>query len=262
MINEEENRFKEYTIRMFRHHDATIDRLVTAFFSLSALVFMILAYLIITGLTAEAQTIPTDVVIVRHSLATVTEQRTMAKLGLARTKSAGVNQPINKITITKDLCLANSTKEYTNRGFDCWKKLAYKKGWCSKSSRCHVLKPPVVDKGIDYGGGVAQGLCTVNSGNDFSYAIARTQNGKGLPRVGMSINVIAHENGHNNGAEHEEEDLPFVMHPDAGKYGNVPLSYSLFSKELIDICMLEVGLRKTSFYGFRLFTKVTEDLIN
>lgn len=219
--------------------------------------------------TAQAQTVPTDLVIVRHKFATVAAQQSILKAGLRRQSELGVTQPISKVTITKDVCPnTNHIKHYTGKGFDCWLKAAYRNGWCSKGKRCHVSKGPIYDdKGIDYSGGVAIGSCTVLDSQDFSFSIARTTNGKGVPKTGLSITTVAHENAHNNGAEHDEDGKPYIMHPDAGKYGNQVLQFSRFSKELVDICMMEKGLRQTSKYGFGnpnykgKINKVEEELI-
>ena len=219
---------------------------------------------------AEAQTLPVNLVIVKHRFAKPLQQQQMVQLGLARLAETGVLHPVNKITIVNDSLKKNSIKQYQSR-LDSWTNLAYKKGWCFRGQRCHFSLPPIFDSaGIDYGGGVAMATCTVTDKHDASFSIQRMMNGKRLVRVQSSITSAAHENAHNDGAEHDEVDKPFIMHFDALKYGDIKLPWSLESKELIDVCMLDEGLRQTSRYGFgnpnykrlKLSGKIIEPLRN
>lgn len=222
--------------------------------------------------SSEAQTLPVNVVIVKHKFATPLQQLQMVQLGLARLKEAGVLHPVSKVTIVNDTLKRNSIKQYQSR-LDSWTNLAYKKGWCFRGQRCHFSLPPVFDSyGIDYGGGVAMGACTVTDRHDSSFSIQRMRNGKGAARVHPSITSAAHENGHNDGAEHDEVDKPYIMHPDALKYGEVRLPWSLDSKLLIDVCLYDEKIRKVSLYGFgnpnygvrrlKLSGKISEPLRN
>jgi len=215
---------------------------------LAYLALVVLLCWLVAG--AEAQTLPVNVVIVKHRFATPLQQTQLIKLGLARLTETGISHPINKLTIVTDSLNKNSIKQYTSR-LDSWTNLAYKKGWCVRGQRCHFSLPPVFDaKGIDYGGGVAMGACTVTDKHDSSFSIQRMMNGKRLARIQSSITSAAHENGHNDGAEHDEVDRPYIMHPDALKYGEVRLPWSTDSKMLIDACLFEEKIRPVSKYGF------------
>ena len=206
-------------------------------------------YLIIAILlcaTAQAQTLPIRLVIVKHSHATPLQQQQIARAGLARLKEAGVSHPISKIKIVRDSLKKNSISEYVSR-IDSWSKLAYRKGWCNYSQQCHLSLPPVFDsRGTDYGGGVAYDVCEPKW---LSYSIARAANGRGESRIQTSITSTAHEVGHLDGAEHDSSSAN-LMHPAALQFGEVKLPWTLFSKELIDICLLEENERKQSRYGF------------
>ncbi len=216
---------------------------------------LIVAVLFIVSKPAFAETkpLPTYLVIVRHPQATTAKQLTLAKVAFRKMfEMAKVEQVIKKVTITKDICNANSEEDYGGKALYCWSKLAHRKGWCVHGKRCHILKPPVQIKGLDFGGGVAIGACTIHQYEDSSYAIVREKNLKDEPRIGFSLTAILHENGHNNGADHDESDEKFIMNPNAGKYGEVPLKFSRFSLETIDICLLEEGLRDVSLFKFRI----------
>lgn len=204
--------------------------------------------LLLLAASSEAQVIPVDLVIVRHKLATVAKQRTIAEIGLRRMKELGVPHPIVSVTVTKDFLRLNHTSHYVGR-LDAWGLKAYRARWCRPGRRCHLLLPPIVDdQGNDFGGGVAAGACTVLDSADVSFAIAREKNGAGMPRVGASAGSVTHENLHNCGAEH---DSGFnVMHPDAGKLGNVVLPITEDTKLLVDLCLYEAGLREVSRFGF------------
>lgn len=219
---------------------------------------------------AQAQTLPVNIVIVKHRFATPLQQLQMVQLGLVRLKETGVLHPVNKVTIVNDTLKRNGVKQYQSR-LDSWTNLAYKKGWCFRGQRCHFSLPPVFDSsGVDYGGGVAMGACTVTDKHDSSFSIQRMMNGKKQARIQSSITSAAHENGHNDGAEHDEIDKPLIMHPDALKFGDVKLPWSLESKELIDSCLVQEKIRAVSLYGFsnpgykrlKLSGKIVEPLRN
>lgn len=218
---------------------------------LSLSLYGVIALYLVGLSSAQAQVIPIRVLIVKHEWATVRQQEAILRAGLKRMKETGVSHPIDRIIVKKDFYKKNdANKDYVKR-LNVWNTLARQQGICGPKFRCHMLLPPVVDKdGISYGGGVAFGLGSDVYGSyfDTAYSIARIRNNAGLPRTASSITAVAHEQGHLNGAEHE--DGRNIMHPAALGLGELPLPWALFSKELIDITMLELGLRKKSFYGF------------
>lgn len=195
--------------------------------------------------TAQAQTLPINLVIVKHKFATPLQQQQIVRLGLVRLKETGVIHPVSSIKVVRDSLKRNSLRDYSSR-LDAWSNLAYRKGWCRKDNPCHLSLPPVFDaSGADYGGGVAYGSCEPRSA---SYSIARMLNGRRQSRLLSSITTTSHEVAHLDGAEHHGGR--HIMNPDALSFGEVKLPWSLFSKELIDICMLEEKERKQSKYGF------------
>lgn len=217
----------------------------------SLLLCLVISFFLIGLPSAYSQVIPIRVLIVKHEYATVRQQEAILRAGLKRMKETGVSHPIDKIIVKKDFYKKNDAdKDYVKR-LSIWNQLARQKGICGPNFRCHMLLPPVVDKeGISYGGGVAFGIGSEVYGGyfDTAYSIARIRNGAGSPRVQSSITAVAHEQGHLNGAEHV--DGRNIMHPAALGFGESPLPWFLFTRELIDITMLELGLRKKSLFGF------------
>jgi len=215
------------------------------------LIKLLIWVVIVTGLSwlvagAEAQTIPTRLVIVKHPYATALEQTILVRQGLERLRETGVNPSITKISVVRDSLNRNKISQYQSR-LDSWANLAYKKGWCADDQTCFLALPPVNDGKVNYQGGVAQDSCAPYWA---AYAILRMRNDVGQARAAASRTAVAHEFGHLMGAEHDEEDRPYIMHPAALKYGEVRLPWSQFSKDLIDICLVEEGIRATSKYGF------------
>jgi len=68
-----------------------------------------------------------------------------------------------------------------------------------------MLLPPVYDRGLDYGGGVASG-CGVDSTFGVAYAVIRERNIQGDARQLTSVTSVAHELGHVLGAEHVDQE--------------------------------------------------------
>lgn len=198
-----------------------------------------------------AQVIPIRVLIVKHPYATVRQQEAILRAGLKRHKELGITYKIDKITVKKDFYKKNdANKDYVKR-LNVWNSFAREKGICGYPFRCHMLLPPVVDKnGISYGGGVAFGIGSDVYGGyfDTAYSIARMKNVYGAPRVFSSYTAVAHEQGHLNGAEHDPGYN--IMDPAALGLGESILPWTQFSKDLVDITMVEIGLRKKSLYGF------------
>lgn len=206
----------------------------------------LLLTLLLLAATAQAETIPLRLVIVKHPWATPAEQLILAKQGLARLKETGVTPKISSVKITRDLLNRNKTTQYVGR-LDSWQNLAYRKGWCKEGEVCFMLLPPIFDGKYYYQGGVADSVCVPY---DAAYVIVRMRNEDGSPKVKASITAVAHEFGHLMGTEHDEEDKPYIMHPAALKFGEATLPWSQFSKDLVDVCLVEEKIRATSIYGF------------
>jgi hypothetical protein len=185
---------------------------------------------------AEAETIPVQIVIVKHKQASTLEQQQIAKLGFARNKEVGVQHVITRISVVNDSLKKNRLQQYVSR-LDSWANYAYKKKLCDKEQYCFLLLPPVVDQdNNDYGGGVSSGVCDYFSDKNYAYAIIRMRNSSKQSRLFTSITSVAHEIGHLNGAEHDEGSKPYIMHPAALSFGEKILKWSSDSKLYIKTC--------------------------
>lgn len=190
----------------------------------------LLAFLLSCSL-AEAQTIPVNIVIVKHSYATPTEQQVYLRYAIERIKELGVTLKIKKLKIVSDTIKQNSLKQYTKR-LSPWQNLAHYKGWCSDKEMCFMLLPPVFVGTEAFGGGVAQGICRVTG---TAYAIARKYNSFGVNRSLSSITAMSHELGHLLGASHI--DTKTIMNDAAMSIGELRLPWDIVSREQVNRCV-------------------------
>lgn len=203
---------------------------------LALLTFLLLSLLTFAHWVEAEQTIPVQLVIVKHKQASTLEQQQIARIGLGRNKEVGIEHRVTRISVVNDKLKKNRLSQYVGR-LDSWAKYAYKKGLCNKAEYCLLLLPPVIDNnGLDYGGGVASGVCDYFSDTNYAFAIIRMRNNRNQSRLHTSITSVAHEVGHLNGAEHDEGNKPHIMHPAALSFGERTLSWSRDSKLYVKTC--------------------------
>ena len=141
--------------------------------------------------------------------------------------------------------ISRSLVDYRDR-LDAAIELVNQAGIDSSDALVHILLPPVYDSsGVDYGGGVASGTCTINTLNGYSYSISRKKNLAGEDRQEQSVVSALHEISHSLGATHTDnvDPVPNIMYQDAISYvrEDATLPWSQVTIAEIRACFLRVG---------------------
>jgi len=132
---------------------------------------------------------------------------------------AGVNVRLVKIQrLPIDPC-ATTPKNLDSSvvNFYCYRNHYFNRnqGSRGKTTITHYVQPPMYQNGQSYQGGFAVGVCTGAAYTNFSSSngIAR-RFPTGEPRLNTTAGIIAHEIGHNLGADHDSSNCN-IMHPSA-----------------------------------------------
>lgn|GEM_PF-3316172 len=104
----------------------------------------------------------------------------------------------------------------------------------------YVVLPPMIDQGQQWIAGLSNGVC--NPYHGVSIGNAEYKNNKGQLRSVQSTEVMAHELGHQLGAQHDDSYPISIMNSDANRYINDKLPYTLpnfseQSKQSIKRCL-------------------------
>jgi hypothetical protein len=210
------------------------------------------------------------VVIVNRTDISNASQLAIARAGVTRVNELAKKVRVRDVKIIPDYLQLNKLSDYKNRGVKWHNYLVKKKIIPNDKLIELLLLPPVYDKGIDFGGGVAL-QCSAGAGNGHAYAIAREKNVYGEARQLSSVTAVAHELAHTLGAYHEDSigclagspgctscaysklfKAPVcsktnvnIMHSNALAFGNITLPWDRFNTPwYVDSCLKNRGYKK------------------
>ena len=189
--------------------------------------------LLLFSSSALAQPLPIQLIAAHRTDITDVEQVAIVETGLSRLKllNARLRPWISSVRIVNDDFNINALEFPQKQRLDTW--AARYKSLLSRDVTTLFSVPPLISGSTNYGAGRAAQTCGIGTRSNYAYVVVRKFNAAGQPRELASATAIAHEISHLLGASHIDEigtmhgpqEVPNIMHPDAGKFGNVFLPF-------------------------------------